>query len=153
MEYDKLEQPEFRDVEFMTAREKGSVFRDWDRFLDSGFERKYFTKHLYNHLIQHCSFIAHYNQDGFYSMYFGEKRNTGRFIDQFTDGVSAEYGMDYWLRGDYDDINPAMCEVMGKYAPGLKRVFEDAIEEEDIGIARSLLAKHGKRFTIEEDDS
>ena len=129
MAYNKLEQPEFRDVEFMTATDKASVLRDWDRFLESGFKRNYFTKRLYNHLIQHCSFIAHYNQDGFYSVYFGEKGNTGKFIDQFTSGVSAEYGMDYWLRGDYDDINPAMCGVMRKYAPALKKSIDGANEE------------------------
>jgi hypothetical protein len=129
MAYNKLEQPELRDVEFMTASDKASVLRDWDRFLESGFKRNYFTKGLYNHLIQHCSFIAHYNQDGFYSVYFGENGDTGKFIDQFTSGISAEYGMDYWLRGDYDDINPAMCEVMRKYAPALKKTIECANEE------------------------
>jgi hypothetical protein len=129
MAYNKLEKPEFRDVEFMTASDKASVLRDWNRFLDSGFKRNYFTKRLYNHLIQHCSFIAHYNQDGFYSVYFGEKGNTGKFIDQFTSGISAEYGMDYSLRGDYDDINPAMCEVMRKYAPTLKKEIEGTNEE------------------------
>ena len=39
MEYDKLEQLEFRDVEFMTAREKESVLRECDLFLDSVFVR------------------------------------------------------------------------------------------------------------------
>ena len=140
---------EFRDVEFMTGEEKGRVLSDWERFLDSGFDRQRFTKRLYNHLIQHCSFIAHYDINGFHDVYFGEKRNTGKFIDQFTSGISAEYGMDYWLHGDYGDINPAMCEVMKGYAPGLREVLDDAIEEEDITLARDLLAKHGKRFIIE----
>ena len=40
---------------------------------------------------------------------------------------------------------------MKKYALGLKKVVEDAIKDEDINIAHSLLAKHGKRFRIEED--
>ena len=98
-----------KDVKFMSSAEKQKVLRQWELFLESGLIEQKFTRSLYNHLIQHCSFIAHYNPDGFYSVYFGEKRNTGRFIDQFTSGISAEYGMDYWLRGDYDDINPAMC--------------------------------------------
>jgi hypothetical protein len=85
-------------------------------------------------------------------VYFGEKRNTGRFIDQFTDGISAEYGMDYWLHGDYDDINPAMCGAMRRYVPGLRKALEEAIEEEDISIARRLLAKHGKRLRVEENE-
>ena len=135
----------------MSAEEKGLVLRQWDRFVESGFDRKYFTDRLYKHLINHCSFIAHYNRNGFYQTYFSEKRNTGKFIDQFTSGTSAEYGMDYWLGGDYDDINPAMCEVMQKYAPDLNESLLRDIEHEDFAIARGLLEKHGKKYVIEDD--
>jgi hypothetical protein len=141
---------EFRDVEFMSAKDKALVLKQWDRFVRSGFERKYFTKRVYDHLSLHCSFIAHYNIDGFYQTYFVEKRNTWKFIDQFTTGISAEYGMNYWMGGDYDDINPAMCDVMKKYAPDLRRFLDSAIEDEDLEIAQALLAKHGKKFVIED---
>jgi hypothetical protein len=141
----------FRDVVFMTAGEKNQVLRDWERFIESSFERRHFTDRLYKHLTLHCSFIAHYNIAGFYDVYFGKKRNTDRFIDQFTSGISSEYGMDYWLRGSYGDINNAMCEVMRKYSPDLKKKLAGEIEKEDIGIARALLAKHGKDFKIEDD--
>lgn len=143
----------FRDAEFMTAREKAQVLTDWDRFIESSFERRYFTDRLYKHLTLHCSFIAHYNIAGFYDVYFGEKRSTGRFIDQFTNGISSEYGMDYWLRGSYKDINNAMCEVMRKYSPDLKKRLAKEIEKEDIALARELLTKHSKRFKIEGDDA
>lgn len=142
----------FSDVEFMSGKEKRSVLKDWERFIESGFERKHFTNRLYKHLTLHCSFIAHYNIEGFYSVYFDEKRNTGRFMDQFTTGVSTEYGMTYWLKGDYEDINQAMCKVMQKYAPDLSKKLTREVEEEDIIIAKTLLAKHGKKFRIEEDD-
>lgn len=142
----------FRDEEFMTASEKAQVFRDWEGFIESGFERRHFTDRLYKHLTLHCSFIAHYNIDGFYDVYFNEKRNTGRFIDQFTSGISSEYNMDHWLRGSYGDINNAMCNVMRKYSPDLKKRLAREIEREDISIARELLAKHGKNFKIEDED-
>ena len=142
---------EFRDVEFMSGKEKGLVLKQWVRFVESGFERKHFTDRLYKHLINHCSFIAHYNRDGFYQTYFGEKSNTAKFIDQFTSGISAEYGMDYWLGGDYNDINPTMCGVMQKYAPGLLETLDRDIEKEDLSIARRLLEKHGKKYVIEEE--
>jgi hypothetical protein len=148
----KERKQEFRDVRFMTAAEKAGVLDDWERFLEQGFEMQYFTKPLYDHLIQHCSFIAHYDRGGFHDHYFGEKRNTGSFISQFTDGVSAEYGMTYWLRGDCADINEAMCDVMRKYAPDLKRKLERAIEVEDIQIALELLARHGKKCRIVDDE-
>jgi hypothetical protein len=140
----------FTDVEFMTAREKAQVFKDWERFIESGFERRHFTGRLYKHLTLHCSFIAHYDIAGFYDVYFGEKRNTDRFIDQFTSGINAEYGMDYWLKGTHEDINNAMCEVMRKYSPDVKKKLAREIEKEDIIIAMELLAKHGRR--IEDDD-
>lgn len=142
----------FRDAEFMTSREKTQVLRDWERFIESGFERRRFTERLYKHLTLHCSFIAHYNIAGFYDVYFAEKKNTGRFIDQFTSGISSEYGMDYWLKGSYEDINNAMCEVMRKYSPDLKKILAGEIEKEDIAAAKGLLTKHGKRFKIEDDD-
>ena len=51
---------EFRDVQFMSAAQKTTVLRAWIRFLKSGLRFDQFTKALYDHLIQHCSFIAHY---------------------------------------------------------------------------------------------
>ncbi len=142
---------EFRDTKFMSAGEKDQAMRHWDRFVRSGFDRECFTDRLYNHLIQHCSFIAHYDRNGFYSVYFEDKKNTIRFIDQFTTGKSAEYGYDLWLHGDYDDINPAMCEVMMGYAPGLRKKLEDSMKREDISQAKSLLTRHGIEFNWDGD--
>jgi hypothetical protein len=51
---------EFQDVRFMSAAQKTTVLRAWIRFLKSGLRCDQFTKALYDHLIQHCSFIAHY---------------------------------------------------------------------------------------------
>ncbi len=44
----------------MSAAQKTTVLRAWIRFLKSGLRFDQFTKALYDHLIQHCSFIAHY---------------------------------------------------------------------------------------------
>jgi len=137
-----------RDVRFMSAKEKDLVLSQWERFVKSEFSKTNFTKLLYSHLIDHCSFIAHYDREGFYSTYFYDKGNTKLFIDQFTTGRSAEYGSDHWLYGDYDDINPAMCDVMREYAPKLHEKLDSAIRKQDLDIARALLAKHGKRYRI-----
>ena len=107
----------------MSAEEKDKVLKDWRRFIESDFNKFKFTKALYNHLIQHCSFIAHYNQAGFYGTYFEDPEDTIRFMKQFDrehECLSVEYGMTYWITGaDYQDINTAMVEVMEPYKSDL----------------------------------
>jgi hypothetical protein len=103
----------------MSAEEKEKVLKDWQRFIESDFNKARFTKPLYNHLIQHCSFIAHYNQAGFYDTYFEDPEDTMKFIKQFDREqgcISVEYGMKYWLNAeDYADVNNAMVETMEPY--------------------------------------
>ena len=67
----------------MSAAQKTTVLRAWIRFLKSGLRFDQFTKALYDHLIQHCSFIAHYNRAGFYSHYFEAGDSTAFFLSQF----------------------------------------------------------------------
>ena len=108
-----------KSTKFMSADEKEKVLQDWQRFIESDFSQTRFTKVLYNHLIQHCSFIAHYNQAGFYGTYFEDPEDTMKFISQFDRDqgcVSVEYGMKYWLNNeDYRDINNAMVEAYEPY--------------------------------------
>ena len=63
----------FTDVQFMTAKEKGMVLKNWETFLKHGLKKQHFTKRLYEHLHLHCGFIAHYSRDGFYSTYLSNK--------------------------------------------------------------------------------
>ena len=104
-----------KSTKFMSAAEKEKVLKDWQRFIENDFDKARFTKQLYNHLIQHCSFIAHYNQAGFYGTYFENPERTLGFLKQFDKDhgcKSVEYGMDYWINSeDYRDINTAMIEA------------------------------------------
>ena len=65
---------EFKDVRFMTAVDKKKVLRQWVRFLKSGCDARHFMKSLYHHLIQHCSFIAHYLWGAPHNSSYGEFR-------------------------------------------------------------------------------
>lgn len=122
----------FRAVQFMAKHDKELVLKQWRLFLDSGFDRAKFTKRLYQHLILHCSFIAHYNINGFWVHYFapGNEIRQLAFIRQFNRGENpagkaAELNMAYWVRGhEYSDINRAMIDVMTKRASQLKDVIE-----------------------------
>ena len=120
---------EFKDVRFMTAGEKMRVLRQWIRFLKSGCDARRFMKSLYHHLIQHCSFIAHYNLGGFYEVYFEDPSATQRFLDQFDRSkgcLSIEYGYAGWINDeDYRAINEAMVEVAEELLPTLRQMLRD----------------------------
>ncbi len=143
------EDQQFSDEKFMSATEKTTVLRAWIRFLDNGCKKNQFTKALYDHLIQHCSFIAHYDRHGFYNVYF--ERLTPeifRFFDQFDPqkpGVSAEYGTTHWLSAHNTgaDLNVAMREAAGSYLDGLRRHFAEIQRQAEIAQVSRLLAKHG----------
>jgi len=142
-----------QDTKFLSAQEKEKVLRQWELFLKSGLSKDKFTKALYNHLIMHCSFIAHYDIHGFYSTYFEEGEDTVNFLSQFDNRngipMSVEYGMMYWYTDpDYNDINSAMCRVASKYIPTLLDKARSFQRDTDVLRAKSLLAKHGLEFTI-----
>ena len=130
----------------MSAAQKTTVLRAWARFLKSGLRFDQFTKALYDHLIQHCSFIAHYNRAGFYTHYFEAGDSTAFFLSQFDSRgrcLSVEYGDRHWLSGDYDDINRAMIAEGEAFIPSLLDTADRRQEAADISTATALLAKHG----------
>jgi len=146
----------FKDSQFMTAVEKDKVYRHWTAFVKAlakgEASERLFTRDLYNHLIQHCSFIAHYNQGGFFETYFGEPSDVCRFISQFdstTGAISVEYGGNWTSRDGYPDINIAMVEVATPLVPEIIAHFQQDAREKDLAIARELLSKHGLRVAGE----
>lgn len=140
-------QPIFTDVQFLSADEKRLTLKAWIRFLNGGMKLDNFTPRLYNHLIQHCSFIAHFSRLGFYDSYFSDGDGRRHFLRQFDPdggGGSIEYGgMTYWREGDYADINEAMREAARPYIASLRENAAAQQREADVSEARRLLAKHG----------
>jgi len=111
---------QFKDVQFLSAKEKEKVLRQWIRFLDSDFDEQAFGEALYSHLIQHCSFIAHYDRQGFWNTYFADEADTPNFLQQFdkdSEYISFEYRSKwtgYVASEPYDDINQAMITEFEK---------------------------------------
>jgi hypothetical protein len=143
-----------KDVQFMTAAEKKKVLKHWELFLKSGLSKDKFTKDLYHHLIQHCSFIAHYDINGFYATYFDEGDDTINFLSQFDNrnGIpkSIEYGYISWYTDpDYHDINSAMCRVAARYIPGLIEQAKKNQRNMDLTLAEGLLRKHGINIKLD----
>ena len=141
-----MKQYAFGDAQFTSAREKALVQKAWVRFLKNGLRWEDFSDRLYKHLINHCSFIAHYDRAGFYATYFENGEDTRRFLSQF-DGrgecLSVEYGATWWLHGDYEDLNEAMIEEAARYIPTLMEQATAKAKAADLAEARRLAAKHG----------
>ena len=152
------------DSEFMTAKEKALVLKQWGSFLrglletdeervltDRGFlpkkQFRRFTETLYRHLNLHCEFIAHYDRAGFFSAYFVNPEDTIRFLGQFDAGTgfkSVEYGLDFWVNDPrYSDVNRAMCDVFATMKEKLYAELRERARASDLAKARTLLAKHG----------
>jgi len=115
----------FTDVQFMTAKEKELVLKNWETFLKYGLQKKHFTKRLYNHLHLHSGFIAHYDIHGFYSTYFEAGQDTERFFKHFCIHSAQNYGANI----DYDDLHTAMREVYSRYRSTILKQTEDDVTE------------------------
>ncbi len=152
----KLSMPDtshFTDAQYMTAPQKRRVLGDWVRFFAGGMELKRFTKRLYEHLTLHCSFIAHFNKQGFYQTYFADPEALQRFLDQFDRSkgcVSTEYGMTYWIRdgndvsAEYYDLNNALVDAIADMLPALReQARQRAVEaaQEEVRLAEVKLAR------------
>jgi hypothetical protein len=146
----------FTDSPFLPAAEKRRVLTEWHRFLQTLARRladrhrcfRAFPNALYNHLIQHCSFIAHYNRSGFFAHYFDHGDGALRFLRQFDAasnplGTSTEYGDSWWLSGKYRDINEAMREVAAPLLPAIRAEASEDQRRQDLARARRLAARHG----------
>ena len=144
-----MTQYQFRDTEFMSAREKELVLKAWVRFLRKGLRFEDFSRRLYEHLHLHCHFIAHYDRAGFYRTYFENGEDTVRFLSQFDkrgECRSVEYGMGSWLEGEYGDLAKAMIEEASAHIPALLEKAQASQRQADIAEARRLLARHGREL-------
>ncbi len=142
---------DFQDTRYMSKVQKTKVLTAWVRFLKGGLQFSQFTEALYDHLIQHCSFIAHYSRAGFYSHYFEDGDSTALFLSQFDlrgPRLSVEYGGRYWLTGDHKDLNRAMIEEAKEFIPSLAMAAYRKQQAADITKATALFAKHGLRCDV-----
>lgn len=108
----------FKDAEFMTAKEKELVLKNWKTFLKHGLQKKHFTKRLYQYLHLHSGFIANFNIQGFYSTYFEAGQDTLRFFKYFCNHTGL---------ADYADLHAAMRKVYTQYQDTINKQAEDNI--------------------------
>lgn len=144
----KVKTPSFKAVQFMTAKQKTQVYKEWVQFMRGGFRQEDFTQAIYQHLSLHAAFIAHFNRHGFYGHYFERASMTLRFLDQFDRAKgchSAEMGGTYWLNDrDYQDLNNAMVDAIAADLPELRRKLRAA----DLAVAQQELAAAQARVNL-----
>jgi len=137
----------FKDAQFMSAEDKAKVLKHWTTFINNGMQWTHFTKRIYDHLHLHCSFIAHYNQLGFYDTYFEQPDSICRFLDQFdrTQGAkSVEVGGSWWLNdADYSDLNNEMCRVVESSIENHKSRLIGEERINDLEIVYQIMKKWG----------
>lgn len=105
----------FTDEKWMSAEQKYKVLRDWQGFIRNGFQYEDFSDALYQHLIRHASFIAHFNRHTFWQVYFNNTFGYfARFINQFGGDLrSAELAFDDWMESRTgSDLNAALISDM-----------------------------------------
>jgi hypothetical protein len=133
----------FKDVEFMTSREKELVLKNWRNFLEHGLQKQHFTKRLYEHLHLHCGFIANFNIHGFYSAYFEAGQDTERFFEHFCNYTAA----DCRANGDYGDVNTAMRQVYEEFKPSiLSKAQVDIVHSLDVLDACVKRSREDEKF-------
>ncbi len=143
---------QLHDSKFMSAAEKSKILKHWEMFLKSGLEKDKFTRVLYEHLHQHCHFIAHYDIHGFYATYFESGDDTIHFLSQFDTRKGKPESIEYgycacWLTDEeYSDVNIEMCRIAWRYIPVLELKAKNDQRHADLVQAELLLKKHGVKL-------
>jgi len=133
----------FTNAQFMTAREKELVLKNWERFLRLGLRKAHFTRRLYEHLHLHCGFIAHYNIHGFYSEYFEAGQDIERFFEHFCSYTAQNFG----AYAEYDDLDVAMRDAFQRHKASItKQLEEDVTRRIEILDASVQRAKEDRAF-------
>jgi len=94
---------QFTDGKFSTAKEKARFANQFVRFVKSNFDLQKFTKCFYERLMNTCSHIAHYNQNGFYHTWFNTGEDRNKFITRWIE--NPVYGDPKYT---YSDVERAL---------------------------------------------
>lgn len=131
----------------MSAKQKSTSWNNFKRIIDSRDISK-LQKTLYEHLICHCGFIAHYNIHGFKDEYSGY--DFKRFIEHFDRNNKYNqppYVNLVWLYDkDYADINGLMVDYVTSRAPMIYQELENKRNNAELELMYKLAEKHGVKL-------
>lgn len=133
------ENTQFKDVKFMSAKEKEEVLKDFKKLVAGG-DMSNLTKRLYNHLHLHCGFIAHYDIHGFKHEY-NAPSDFVRFL---------EWLLEDRCHNDYRDINDEMKALAKAALPTARKVSFHQNRKTELDVLFTLAQKHNYKL-IKED--
>jgi hypothetical protein len=154
------------DADFLSAKEKAKVLKEWTGFVKSGFLPERFTKNIYEHLHLHCGYIAHYDKGGYYYTYWNDE--ILRYAAKNGSALSPVPGVFYeWkrflkqftIRGDYQDISTAMmiilktelAKVVDKLLHEIKTMYSYETRNAHVSLLKELDIMYRDLLSIEEE--
>lgn len=133
----------FKDVRFMSAKEKEKAWRNFKQIIDAR-EISLLKNTLYDHCHMHCSFIAHYNRQGFISEYSGQ--NFRSFVEHFDRNWKYNgpgYVNKIWMRDkDYSDLNQIMVDYCTVNAPLIYAELDERKRQTELALLKRMAQKH-----------
>jgi hypothetical protein len=91
---------QFQPTQWATAEEKAKLANQLVRFIERDFERRLYTKALYNRLRLMFGHIAEYDMNGFWAVWFADTRRQLGFVDNLLGYRS--YGDPTWTWSDVE---------------------------------------------------
>lgn len=136
----------YSDAKFFSAKEKEKAFRCFTRVLKERDINK-MDHNLYDHLHLHCSFIAHFNINGFKAKYSGE--GFRRFVQHF-DKNSPFFCHNIIWYAEYADIIKDMVELAMVMAPQIYAELDAKVQSVELALCRTLAEKYGLKLLEQE---
>lgn len=109
----------FEPTKYNTAADKLKFANQFVRFVEGGFKQTMFPKWFYQRLSMMFGHIAHFNQGGFYEVWFSTKGSQLRFLSNAL--VNGGYGSPAFT---YSDVERELKEWIIKSGIGAKMEAE-----------------------------
>ena len=122
-----------------TAQDKADYGNALLRFIESDFKPNFFTKKLYNHLNSSFGHIAHYNQGGFYDVWFSSLARQVDWLRHVTEGVVC--GSPRYTRSDVELAIKKEIVKRG-YLAKYEAKLAEAIKARELATLKELQAKY-----------
>lgn len=125
----------FEDAKWMSAIQKQKVYKNFRVVIDKR-DISYMSKNLYDHLMMHLNYIAHYNIFGFKSYYEGFN-GFFCFCDEFM--RMPIYTLN---NADYKDVNIPMYDYLQERYGQIMSETAELKKLADIKLLKELANKH-----------
>ena len=104
----KFTAAQFTPTEHSTSEDKAKFANQFVKFVTNGFKEKDFPKWFYNRLSMCRQHIAHYNQGGFYDVWFSSEFKQDDFMRHWA--LQDVYGDPKYTYSDVERVLQTWCQ-------------------------------------------